>query len=101
VGCEKLSASSFVEHSLRLERRQERDMPMNRATGDNVKIEMQTTVLAVRQRYASLGSSEILVLASPFGTMGRFDLSCLEQSQLLQRLCCQLSGQLSGGKLPT
>jgi len=46
-------------------------MPVNIATGDNVKTQMPTPILTVRQRHGPLGSSEILVLASPFGAMGR------------------------------
>jgi hypothetical protein len=55
VGCEKPSANSFQEHSLRLECRQERDMPVNKAMGDNVKTEMQTPACVL----SSLGTSEI------------------------------------------
>ena len=40
--CEKRSASSFREHSPRLEYRQERDMQANKAMDDNEKTEMQT-----------------------------------------------------------
>ena len=87
----KLSTGSFREHSLHLEYRQERDMPENRAMGDNVKTEMQSSarILAVRQRYGSLGPSEILVDVNPFGAMGRFGRSCngLQRSQILQCLC--------------
>ena len=78
VGCEKLSASSFREHSLRLECRQERDMPVNKVVGDNVKTETQssTSILAIRQCYSSLGPSEILSLVGPFCTIRRFGRSC-------------------------
>jgi len=54
VGCEKLSASSFREHSLRLEYRQERDMPVSKAMGCSVQTEMQTPARVL----GSLGTSE-------------------------------------------
>ena len=55
MGCEKLSASSFREQPLRLEYCQERDMPVSKAMGDNVKTEMQTSARVL----GSLGTSEI------------------------------------------
>ena len=55
VGGEKLSASSFREHSLPLAYLQGLDAPANKAMGDNVKNEMQTRAF-VR---GSLGTSEI------------------------------------------
>jgi hypothetical protein len=78
VDCEMPQASSFRQQYLPLEYRQERDMPASRAMGDNVKTEMQTPVRigAIREWYGLDGASEILVLASPFRTIGPLGSSC-------------------------